>query len=620
MDARKNNVKLISQVSLFAICLLSVALSLPGCNQQNEDISESVITHTVRFFVDGDVIDAKTAVPDGSKIEPPQEGLLKGYEVSFWRAGEEEGLSRIWSFSDDVVVEDLDLYADFEYGTYSATLIDDKFALPYATKKVVYKQDYDFSGVFEDNHYHVSKWRDERGNSLQLVGKWSIPGSATLHAVWEATNYKISYDLNGGERNDPSNPTDYSAESGQIELKPATRSGYRFIGWMYNQEYIDAVDGSFYGDLVLTAAWDELYALSVASDDPQNGSVSIAKGSSSNAAGDVIEVKAAYAWGCAFKGWYRGDELVSCDDLYSFVMPAEDCALTAKFWTREETIKSWGLNPILDSADNTLTYGLYPQTHVTNKIIIDALELLTHKENNGWYLLNGDYYAKATATYAASQQSNVGKREFEDGEEIIVGTTYWFKCEPVRWKVLSTEENEYLLLSSILLDARRYYSTSSSKTASFASNYMNSEIRGWLNGDFYNSIFRLNDSCVQTVVVDNSAATTYSSSNAYACSDTEDKMYFLSYQDYLNTAFGFTTERQWDDLRKCRTSDWARANGAYGRYLSYDAEYWTRSPCPADSSKMETVSGISGSLVRAFKINVGEKCGVRPAITIEMPQ
>lgn len=428
-----------------------------------------MLTHAIRFFLDGNVIDTKTGVPDGSRIAPPEDRLLKGYDVISWRVGEENG-SEIWSFPYDAVYENLDLYADFRYGIYTVTLVDDEFDEPSVTYYVAYAEDYDFSDVFQTNHYHVSDWKDEDGNSLPVAGKWTIPGSATLHAVWEATNFKIRYDLNGGGSNDPANPTSYNARSGRIKLKPATRCGYRFLGWMYNQEYIDAVDSSFYGDLVLTAAWERLYALDVTADNPQCGSVSIIKGYSYNDVGDTIEVKAAYAWGCSFKGWYRGDELVSCDEFYSFPMPAEDCILTAKFWSREETLKSWGINPVFNPTNNTMAYGLYPQTHVTSEIILEALELLTTKEINGWYLLNGDYYAKVTASKAYeirdkyTSRPYTGKRTFGDGEEIIAGTNYWFKCEPIQWKVLSSKNNEYSLLSGSLLDARHFHSSITSKT------------------------------------------------------------------------------------------------------------------------------------------------------------
>ena len=76
--------------------------------------------------------------------------------------------------------------------------------------------------------------------------------------------------------------------------------------------------------------------------------------------------------------------------------------------------------------------------------------------------------------------------------------------------------------------------------------------------------------------MDNSAATTDSSSNTYACDDTQDKVYLLSYQDYMNTSYFADSA-----ARQCKTTDWARANGVLvstdSSYL-YNGRYWTRSP------------------------------------------
>jgi hypothetical protein len=46
---------------------------------------------------------------------------------------------------------------------------------------------------------------------------------------------------------------------------------------------------------------------------------------------------------------------------------------------------------------------------------------------------------------------------------------------------------------------------------------------------------------ITTTTVDNSAATTESSSNSYACADTSDRIFALSYQDLLNTSYGFSS-------------------------------------------------------------------------------
>ena len=62
---------------------------------------------------------------------------------------------------------------------------------------------------------------------------------------------------------------------------------------------------------------------------------------------------------------------------------------------------------------------------------------------------------------------------------------------PIEWLVLSKEENKMLLISRYGLEARYFI-----KAKCFDSNsndWKNSEIRKWLNGEFYNKAFDENE-------------------------------------------------------------------------------------------------------------------------------
>ncbi len=245
-----------------------------------------------------------------------------------------------------------------------------------------------------------------------------------------------------------------------------------------------------------------------------------------------------------------------------------------------EPNKYYGESPILSEDKKTLTYGLYPQTNVNDSSLVSALNALTTPESNGWYLYEGDYYAKVSATPFSSSYV------FDNGTTISSGTTYWFKCEPITWNVLSiTKGIYYYILSNVLLDAHCYYNSISSRRIDgqpvYANNYKYSDIRTWLNADFYNSAFALGNSHIRTTTVKNSASTTDSSDNLYACGNTEDKVFLPSYQDYFNSSYGFSTSTSPSSTRYCKTTDWARARGAWystnSSYL-YNGYYWSRSP------------------------------------------
>ena len=260
--------------------------------------------------------------------------------------------------------------------------------------------------------------------------------------------------------------------------------------------------------------------------------------------------------------------------------------------------------PELNSENNTIAYGIYPQTNVNDEDLITALETIENPESNGWYLYEGEYYAKVNAT-----PYDVGYK-FDNGTTIVDGTTYWFKCEPITWNVLSNSNGEYYILSSVLLDAHRYDDDSN--------NYKDSEIRSFLNNDFYNSAFALGNSYIQTTIVDNSASTTEKSNNPYACENTNDKVFLPSYQDYINSSYGFLTSTGQTDTRCCRTTDWARARGAlYRAYLSsyYNGFYWTRSPYSGYSDTAWRVK-CDGSLNYGYVYSTDYS--VRPGLTLSI--
>lgn len=87
--------------------------------------------------------------------------------------------------------------------------------------------------------------------------KYTRDADATLYAVWKATEYKITYVLNGGT-NAESNPAAYTVLSGRITLADPTRKDYRFLGWYLDADFrtkITAIASGTTGDLTLYASW-----------------------------------------------------------------------------------------------------------------------------------------------------------------------------------------------------------------------------------------------------------------------------------------------------------------------------------------------------------------------------
>lgn len=274
--------------------------------------------------------------------------------------------------------------------------------------------------------------------------------------------------------------------------------------------------------------------------------------------------------------------------------------------------ESLGITPMFSTKNKTVTYGLYPQKNVNDSSLVSALNALTTPESNGWYLYNSEYYAKVVAKpYDSSYK-------FDNGTTIVKDTTYWFKCEPIVWNVLSNSNGEYYVLSSVLLDAHCYYNSTSSRTIDgktvYANNYKYSDIRTWLNDGFYNSAFALGNNYIQTTTVNNGASTTNSKDNPYACDNTQDNVFLPSYKVYIKSSYGFSTSTNPDNARCCKTTDWARARRAWYS-TSYNGHYWTRSP-RSDHTYSAWYVRYDGCLDTNYRYVDTTFVSVRPAIKI----
>lgn len=269
----------------------------------------------------------------------------------------------------------------------------------------------------------------------------------------------------------------------------------------------------------------------------------------------------------------------------------------------------YATKPHLSADGETVQYGLYPQKNVNDSSLVSELNKITDPESNGWYLYNDEYYAKTVA------KPNNDSYKFDDDTPIVKDETYWFKCEPIVWRVLSNNEGELYLVSSTLLDVVQYDDNKNS--------YDESSIRSWLNNDFFNTAFALGNDNIFETTVDNSAATTDSEDNTYACDDTLDYVFMPSYKDYLNEEYGFYPTTDDLSLRCCKTTDWTRARGAFSEYESTPAYngngyYWTRSPYSGKSDVTWCV-GHFGSIYthEGSEVDCNEN-SVRPAITISL--
>lgn len=329
--------------------------------------------------------------------------------------------------------------------------------------------------------------------------------------------------------------------------------------------------------------------------------------------------------------WTRIDDVVYYGENYTFKVPA--CNITISTTTYKPYTKE----------GNKIYFGTYPQTKVTattenglSSITFDSSTWTSYRyyisysqsdfmyykdvdiDNNGTYDYRGVYftqYRPSGYSYSSSTENTC-----QDDNGYSTNTIYWFSYDPIEWDILIEFSGKALIITNLLLDSQDYYPNSSYEPFShnggtgYANNYELSNIRKWLNDNFYNTAFNeLQKSLIETTKVDNSAASTVNNngpstanrSNKYACNNTNDKMFLLSYRE-ATTYYTRSTDRQ------AKGSDYAKCQGLYVYSSNGNTFWWLRTYYYNDGAFVWGVwfnGAISPNPVR-------DTYGVRPACWI----
>ncbi len=271
--------------------------------------------------------------------------------------------------------------------------------------------------------------------------------------------------------------------------------------------------------------------------------------------------------------------------------------------------------------DIDVSNSSYPQTLLTDSSIIAELEKISVVDEKGYKTYKGNKYYKFT-----SIQQYIS----DDGTEVAQGESNYYKVEPIKWKTLKIDyaEKERLVISEKILDATKWqeYFTGEKELTDYqgdtdwvyCNNYKYSLMRTFLNTTFLNRAFDDSD-IIPVSEVDNSASTTRNfNDNPFACENTFDKLFPLSYKDMKGTDYFPDAES-----KKSAKTDYARANRAFpifeiDEYHKY-GQYATRSP-RIWNNDTDSVDRVSDTGTIPFE-DIGSASaifGVRPAILAEL--
>ena len=101
--------------------------------------------------------------------------------------------------------------------------------------------------------YTFAGWFTADGEEVKYVGSENLHIDA-LYAKFEAIEYEITYELNGGTNSD-SNPSKYTCEQ-KVEFAAPSKFGYKFVGWEVEGKQVEGIEAGSMGAVHAVAKWE----------------------------------------------------------------------------------------------------------------------------------------------------------------------------------------------------------------------------------------------------------------------------------------------------------------------------------------------------------------------------
>ncbi|MBQ9879247.1 MAG: hypothetical protein IJM45_02315 [Clostridia bacterium] len=300
-------------------------------------------------------------------------------------------------------------------------------------------------------------------------------------------------------------------------------------------------------------------------------------------------------------------------------------------------------------------FGSYPQSQVKDINLIEKLNSLPLDwKSYGYYNGNGtvgsavqsDYMCFADVEYSNEKYRAIKLSDFrahlchqqsskttQQSYDIALNSVYWYRYEPIRWIVLSSDDN--LLLSDMVLDSQpienviyikqqkkglnapEFYKDPDFKI--IAADYYTSDIRQWLNSTFINSAF--SEAETEGIIYTDLGNSTPHNNKTNA-EDFNDRIFLLSYAEATDPKNGFSSRpEKHDQLRLAYPTDYAKSQGNW-THTNGACYWWLRSAVKDSTPKGATLNSavnFEGCVCCAYYLPYspdGLDTGIRPAVRL----
>ena len=304
-------------------------------------------------------------------------------------------------------------------------------------------------------------------------------------------------------------------------------------------------------------------------------------------------------------------------------------------------------------------FGSFPQSEVKDSSTLsvlrtyeDGLNWISYRYYTGsgsWYDGNmkpSDYMWYADETIGGQKYRAVkfsqyrplhtghtssASKSYQDENGYHPDTVYWFKYEPLMWRVLDPDEG-FIMCESIIdsqafsnhvfRDDNNVFGKGKgeflNKSNEYASDWKTSSLSSWLNSDFYNTAFTSSQqNKIKLTKLENKS--TYKSQ--YDGKISYNRVFLLSYWDAINPDYGFNSSYSNNDTaRRAQGTDYAKCQGLYvsrdsgssASVYNGNSTWWLRSPYGSASTRNVN---FKGSVY--YDGSVGDAdYGIRPALKI----
>ena len=462
--------------------------------------------------------------------------------------------------------------------------------------------------------------------------------STVIKLYYTRNSYALKLSLSDDNAGSVTGAGTYKYEK-VVTIIATPNQGYTFVGW-YDGENEISTESKYYYEIESSNATLEArfsvnkYTITI-NNQVSNATISGITSGNQYEYDSQITLTAVNNSGLPLV-WTVNGNIEHVGNDYSFKVPENDVFITIT-------------TPIIYTREgNKIYFGTYPQTKLDETIDASIIAELNTKagdlptstdlgswtdynyyihgsitsymyyqdidyDNNGTYDYRGVYFTQYRPNTCTKTSSTFYSYQDENGYS--TNTIYWFSYDPIEWNILSESNGKALIISNLILDSQEYYPSTSLESFShnggdgYANNYELSNIRKFLNDNFYNTAFNdLQKALIEATIVDNSASSTEYSSNSYACNNTNDKMFLLSNEEVEN--YTSSTERM------AKGTDYAKSQGLFvstsSSYLG-NSYWWLRSPDSSDAYDASNVN--SGGDVESYAVRSTDD-GVRPACWI----